>query len=978
MPFPRGLVVWMLLVFCSIVSAGAEAVRWEQAETEHFRFIFEPRDRPAVDELLTFCEPVYEKVTGFFHSYPKRVLVIVHGRIDAANGFTTFLPSRIELYLTAPSDHFLGARTESWLKILLTHELTHFVHASMDSGFFFTLSRLFGGDLSAAHFFFLPGWMIEGPSTNLETRFTEGGRGRNPFFEMYSKAPVEEGKLFSLEQGAYGSAFPPPDRIYVAGYMLVDSLLDTYGVDSFRRIMEEYLGFPFFGPWRAIQKVTGRSASQVFDDLKQYLAEKYRPSLSVASGERITPKEPGNWVHPQPTERGLYVYRASPYRFPAIVRYDPTNREERVLHAVTNDALSFSATRDGRTIYFTSMTQTWADPATPELVSDLYSLDTDTGATQQITRGAHLWQPAVSPDGETLVAVQGTGPYSRLVSVDARNGALRFLYARSEGNVYTPAFSPDGRRVAFTVNLRGYQDVYVAEYAELARASTTLDEPRLPVVSTNVGAARPILGPDPFGEYFPTFFDNDTVLFSSDRGGALSLYKADLGSGEVIRIHDDPVAAISAVPDGDNILYSSYSADGWCLKRIPVADLTEIVLPPAQSEALAYPAELEWTGRSVTQKPYTDWPAPLLWLPFPTLTRTGPDSPGVELGFGAIAYGASLLGYTTWLADAAWSFASQQPLADLSVSAVAGPFTLSAESRLAYQYAEDYAESVVSTLTLGLPLFGEIAFDTQRALTLSIGIGHSAQLESSAPFTFAQSLEPPAGAWQNKLFATSGASFQWRRNGGRIDFTPPLALNVLLQNSTRLPVLDYPAPESDFFFGLGLNIPSFIPHQVVRLGLKATDVLGGPFTAYKDSFSSPRGFPGSVSRSVSGQALASIDYLASMALFDQPLIFSFAATGAAFGVHAEGIGQWDDARPVLRIDPSLYVGADLTIHMAFNAVPFALVIGVAARIDTSAPRSFDAAQDLGIYLSLGQENAADGLTRSAREAYTSRSLTSDP
>ena len=959
----RAFLLAMLFVFRSILAAGAEAVTWEQAETEHFRFIFEPRDRAAVDELLTFCEPVYERVTGFFHSYPKKVPVIVHGRIDEANGVTTFLPARIELYLTAPTDHFMGARTEGWLKILLTHELTHFVHASMDSGFFFTLSRLFGSDLSAASLFFLPGWMIEGPSTNLETRFTDGGRGRNPLFEMYSKAPVEEGKLFSLEQGAYGSAFPPPDRIYVAGYLLVDYVLTTYGVDSFRRIMEEYLGFPFFGPWGAIQKVTGRNASQVFDDLKRYLTEKYTPFLSAASGARVTPKEPGDWIHPQPTDRGLYVYHASPYRFPAIVRYDPVSRSERVLHPVVNDAVSFSATRDGRTIYFSSLTQTWADPATPEVVSDLYSLDADTGVTRQITRGAHLWQPAVSPDGAALVAVQGVGPYSRLVSVDARSGALRVLYARSEANVYTPVFSPDGRRVAFTLNLRGYQDVYAAEYAPLSQSSTALEDPRLPVVSANENGARALMGPDPFGEYFPTFFDTDTVLFSSDRGGALALYRADLGSGQVVRIQDDPVAAISAVPDGNSILYSSYSADGWCLKRTPVSDLAEAAVPPEQIEALPYPAEPAWTGKSVTQAPYTDWPAPLLWLPYPTLTRTGPASPGVELGLGAIAYGASLLGRTTWLADAAWSFASQQPLADLSVSAVAGPFTLAADSRLAYEYSDDYMQSLVSTLTVGLPLLSETAFDTQKAFTLSVGIGNSAELESASPFTFSQAVGPLAGAWQNRLFATSGASFQWVQSGGQIDFTPPLALNVFLQNSTYLPVLNYPAPESDLFLGLGLNLPSFIPHQVIRLGFKATDVLGGPFTAYKDSFTSPRGFPGSTTRSVSGQALASIDYIASLALFDQPLFFSLAATGAALGVHAEGIGQWDDARPSPTIDPAFYVGGDLTIHLAFNAVPFALTIGVAARIDTSAPRAFDPGQDLGVYLVLGQEGSAGGLTR---------------
>ena len=186
----------------------------------------------------------------------------------------------------------------------------------MDRGFFFALSRVFGADAAGAHFAFLPGWMIEGPSTNTETIFTDGGRGRNPLFEMYYKAPVEEGKLFSLEQAAYDSAFPPSGRIYVGGYMLVDFLLTTYGEDTFRRIMEQYLGFPFFGPWAAIQKVTGKSASEVFADLKKHLEEKYGPSLSVPSGTLITPSRPGSWIHPVVTERGLYVYSSPQDHFP--------------------------------------------------------------------------------------------------------------------------------------------------------------------------------------------------------------------------------------------------------------------------------------------------------------------------------------------------------------------------------------------------------------------------------------------------------------------------------------------------------------------------------------------------------------------------------------------------------------------------------------------------------------------------------------
>jgi len=47
--------------------------------------------------------------------------------------------------------------------------------------------------------------------------------------------------------------------------------------------------------------------------------------------------------------------------------------------------------------------------------------------------------------------------------------------------------------------------------------------------------------------------------------------------------------------------------------------------------------------------------------------------------------------------------------------------------------------------------------------------------------------------------------------------------------------------------------------------------------------------------------------------------------------------------------------------MAFNAIPFAVLVGVAGKIDTSAPGSFDPGTGLGIYLAIGSAGLGDGL-----------------
>ncbi|HEY9594814.1 MAG TPA: hypothetical protein VHE79_10070, partial [Spirochaetia bacterium] len=334
----------LLLVLLVAGATGSWADSWQEARTRHFLFLFEPRDRAAVDELLTFCEDVYTRVTAFFGSSPPLVPVVVRGRHDDANGVTYSMPARIELYLTADATQEFGPRTDSWLRMLLTHELTHFVHQSMDTGLLHALSLVLGPPAAAWSLAYLPGWAVEGPAVYDETRFTTGGRGRSALFEIYAKAPLEEGALFTLDQAGYPSAFPPAGRQYVAGWMLVDWLQESYGPDTLRRVMDAYLDFPFLGPWDAIRAVTGKDAGTVFSEMRARLSARYADDAAVEGGARVSPRRVGSWSRPQPTTRGLYVYRTGPEVLPAIVRLDPSTGTETVLlTAALTDRSSFSA-----------------------------------------------------------------------------------------------------------------------------------------------------------------------------------------------------------------------------------------------------------------------------------------------------------------------------------------------------------------------------------------------------------------------------------------------------------------------------------------------------------------------------------------------------------------------------------------------------------------------------------------------------------
>ena len=50
----------LVMALCALALSAVHlhAADWQIAETRHFQFIFEPRDRRYVDELLTFSEEV--------------------------------------------------------------------------------------------------------------------------------------------------------------------------------------------------------------------------------------------------------------------------------------------------------------------------------------------------------------------------------------------------------------------------------------------------------------------------------------------------------------------------------------------------------------------------------------------------------------------------------------------------------------------------------------------------------------------------------------------------------------------------------------------------------------------------------------------------------------------------------------------------------------------------------------------------------
>ncbi|HUX22567.1 MAG TPA: hypothetical protein VMW69_15125 [Spirochaetia bacterium] len=961
------------LLLLPLFASGESFSGWRTATTEHFVFVFEPRDAAAVAQLRTFAEQVYSEVTGLLESRPSKIWVVVNGRVDTANGAFASLPARLILYVTSPSVPVLGFKEHEYLRMLFTHELTHYVHLNYDKGLFWILSKVFGPGLTTGDEAFLPGWMIEGITTNTETIFTDGGRGRDPYFELIYKALTLDNSFFSLDQAGYGSDFPPRERIYVAGYLMVHYLLDHFGEKSFTEIHRQYVKFPFLGPWAAIKRVTGQSAEEIYRLVLHDLRQKYSKYKTISPGTLISPKGIGSYYLPVITARAWYEYRTTLDSGPAIVRYDPaTKRESVLLDTLLTDETSLTATADGSRIVFSTFDVT-PGPAGTEYTADLFSLNPESHATRRITHSAHLWQPALSPDGHLLVAVQRQGSYSRLVLVNQSSGKVTPLFSEPQTNVYNPVFSPNAALIAFTINDHGSQRIATMRLADARPAPPDS-------TAVNAGLAHPLPREPHANLYFPRFVGNDHLVFTADLGDGLSLYESDLAKGGLLKIAEDPVGVASALVDQGRVIYSTYSPDGYVIRERPIHPI-EVADPAAapraassgsSSSAAIGPASGGRTDAEANLGPtgrYTDWPRPLYWLPVPVYAYLPSSTGNIPFGFGIYSIWGSLLGDNLLGGFLTFRTDIFQPSLVLNLQSMIGRSLLSYSMNEGYSAGTSYSQTLAQSLGYNVPIVARYLMDTTTSLSITPGLSDTLRISAAQAFSLADPFRAPQSfAFQHAYSLNLDLSFSRDHAGGPKDLYPREHVEASLQEQYYPSLLSESTPGLVSIFEGTVSIPSFIPHQVVRFGAKSSysTVVGT-----RSPLVNPRGIfiPGSIPTPVDqqatpGRSVLGFDYLSTMALADSPLPLGFNFQGLAAGFHIEAAADWGSSSEPFTPDPYLYAGIELLSFVGYygdgGALPIGL--GVAARFDPTGRHTFDPLHDIGPYVFIGTDSFLGSVT----------------
>ncbi len=521
---------WLAALACAAAIALPNAVRaqlapndtWYTIETTHFRVHY---SRGLADEgkrAAVSAERAFAELSTELRPPRGKVDLVVADNIDYVNGYASAFPSnRIVIFAHPPIDAPELRNYSDWIRLVVTHELTHIFHGDRADGVWRLGRNLFGRHPALFPNFFLPSWIVEGLAVYYESRITGAGRLEGTEHYMLARAAAEVNRLPRIgELSRVTSRFPGGEGVYAYGAFILDYLSRTRGADKIPKFVDETSRdiFPLSLNAKA-KRAFGISFENAWRDWRDSLVRFSRSSPPLPDWRELT--HDGRAVaFPRWIGDTTVIYTAS------------TGKEVTAAYTI---GLNGDATRIGRrnsldanvaapdgSIYF--IQSDYIDAF--HYRNDLYvSRD---GKEKRLTRGARLthvdvgsngdivaiqsvpgttilsrispggavspitpassnvqWaDPRFSPSASEIAAVRvRRGGVNEIVVLDAKTGAEKRVVVSEAAILSSPSWTRDGRSIVFTSTRSGSPQVYVAQpdrmVGPLTAASTGISNPEV-------------------------------------------------------------------------------------------------------------------------------------------------------------------------------------------------------------------------------------------------------------------------------------------------------------------------------------------------------------------------------------------------------------------------------------------------------------------------------------------------------------------
>ena len=544
---------------------------WKKSETEHFTFIYEEAQKEATEGFIKIADDAWNKVGKIYALPQDKTNVFVTGRTNTVNAFTFFSPAEIGMF-TNPCTLTEFTFRDNWQKLFFTHELIHIANIKFEDKDP-VLPKLFGSYMNSFDFAMVNGWALEGLTTVLETELTNGGRGRSPYFELAYKSLTLDNGFIPYENIGLEKE-PPRGQSYVMGYLIMKSIADRYGIQALADIERNR---PFMGSLeKSVQLVTGETPQDIYRDVRIALAKKYADERKIPEGIIISPRDLNtNYLKPAiiNNDGTIICLRTAKGMDTAVVRLDPSAKTGRnyieesdstkdsnkvfketiLFNGSFMDEDSITADENGR-VFATLGIQIGEHFPGTEIESALYVWTSDKGL-QRLTKNVSVFQPSISRNGKTLVAVQQHGMNMRLVTVNQETGELSVLLEKPGLSFLQPCVNSDGTKVAFLELDDTRARVAVLDIS---------DSQNYQIVANNDEKIY-----DPIN---PTWNADDSLTFCCNYRGRLEIFQLEPDGKTVKPVVSDPIGATWAYKTDRGIYYTSAASSGKVIKMKPESE----------------------------------------------------------------------------------------------------------------------------------------------------------------------------------------------------------------------------------------------------------------------------------------------------------------------------------------------------------------------------------------------------------------------
>ena len=553
--------IFSLLLFITIPIFGFSQLQtpfhlqWKTIETRDFRLIFPKEITAEAQKTANYLNHIIKPVAKSLDTLPRKISIVLQNQGVEANGLVTLFP-RYSLWYCTPSQDVSLLGSDDWLQSLATHEYRHVVQFAKTNQGFSKIAQYFYGNLGrAAMAWSIPFWVAEGDAIISETVLGNSGRGRIPTFEMPIRSLLLSGKKYNYAKASLNSFKDYYPNHYHLGYLLNTYARRKYGEKVLSKVIDYSSKIAFY-PYafsHAFKKITGENLSEVYQSCMQELDSIWREQtdcISLTNRELVkvqASKSYTNYTQAQPLNDSLLVVKKQGFNHRKQLILLKQTGEEYPLKKFAGNYISVAGTQ----VVWASKAQhfRWA----AKEYSNIFVYHVFTKKTKQLTKKAKLFAPALSADGKKIAAVEYTEKMAcSLILLDSQTGEiLEKIPSPNNAFIRTPAWSPDGNLLVFTMNYDS--KLALVSYDFRKKKFSYLIDYQTDIISK------------------PHFYKK-FVLFNSSYSGIANIYAIDRFSKQQFQVVSSRFGASnpSSLKNSQVLYYQEYTIDGYRIATVKI------------------------------------------------------------------------------------------------------------------------------------------------------------------------------------------------------------------------------------------------------------------------------------------------------------------------------------------------------------------------------------------------------------------------